>query len=383
MSTKVETAQQTMSSRERSFAVLHFVCRIILAATFGISSIQKFIFPTAFEKILQAYHLGNGIAHIAVALIPLLEFALAVTLLFGIVIRTSAMTAMVVLAVYTALMGVSLSTGNVNHGCGCFIGVSSSQSWATYVVGGNSITIADVIRDLLLLLVALVVWLTRDPKLGLDKFWTNSPDYWRWYRGHGYLTGALIIVFAVSTALAAMAEVNLNRVQNAPLSMAADFHPSAKIAIGKQAPNFSLQTANGAKYSLKAYRGKVVLLEFFAIWCSDCHAEAPIVNQLEKTFPATKFQVLSVIASPYSKDYETSNGSDTKPYTTADISWYKRTYHVENPILLDPQFSVTNEYIQQSYPNLILINGQGKIEDTYIGPTPLNKISAAIQKLLH
>lgn len=381
MSTKVETSESTRL-REHSFTILHLACRLILATTFGISSIQKVFFPTAFDNVLKAYHLSSGVVSLAVPLIPLLEFALTLTLLFGIVMRTSALVAAVVLGMYTVLMGVSLINGDVNHGCGCFIGVSSSHSWMAYALGGSTITIADIIRDLFLILVAVLVWVTRNPKLGLDKFWTNSRDYWRWYHGRGYLTGALLVVLAVSTALAAVTEGNLNRVANTSLSIAQDFNPSRTIAIGQQAPDFSLSDVGGTTYSLHAYRGKVVLLEFFAIWCSNCHDEAPIINQIQKAFPASKVQILSVIGSPYSKNYETSNGTDTTLYTASDIKWYEDTYRVKNPILIDPHFNVTNEYTAQEYPNLVIIDPQGRIHDIYIGPTQFNKLSTAIQSLL-
>lgn len=381
MDIKVEISQQ-VNARQRLSPILHVTFRLILAATFGISSIQKMVSPSQFEKVLQAYKLGLGLVHITVPLVPLIEFALMLMLLFGILIRTSSIASMALLAFYTALMGISLITGNVNHNCGCFIGVSNSQSFMSYIVGGNFITISDIIRDIVLILIALIVWFTRDPKLGLDKYWTNSPTYWRWYYGRSYLTGALIVVFVLSTTIGAITEGNLLHAANAPLSAVNKFNPKATVSIGQKAPNFSLSTVDGIKYSLDQYRGKVVLVEFFAIWCSNCHEEAPIINQLEKKFPAQKFQVLSVIASPYSKNYEISNGVDTSPYTAKDVKWYKNTYHVTNPILLDPNFSVTNEYIRQEYPNLIVINPQGRIKNQYIGPTSFNQLATTIQSLL-
>lgn len=381
MSTEVAAATPNQS-RERSFVFLNVACRVILAAIFAISSIQKVDDPTAFQSILTAYHLGPVIVHIAVPLVPLFEFALSLTLVFGIIMRTSALATVILLGIYTILMVVSLITGNVNHGCGCFIGVSSSHSLAAYIVGDSSITIADVVRDLLFIAIALVVWFTRDPKLGLDKFWTNSRAYWKWYRGRGYLTVALIVVFVTSGILAAIAQGNLARAAIAPLSIAQDFNPTSDVTVGAEAPNFSLDSVNGTKYSLSQYHGKVVLLEFLAIWCSNCHEEAPIINQLEKEYPSSKFQVLSVISSPYSRNYETSNEADTTPYNLAAVEWYQHTFHVTNPILVDPHFTVTNEYISREYPNLIVINPQGQVKDIYIGQTPLKTLTNAVQRLV-
>lgn len=381
MSTNVE-ASKHLGSSQRMRTSLHWMCRLILVMIFGISSVQKVSSPTAFEKVLVAYHFGPVIVHIAVILVPFLEFALTLTLLFGIVMRTSVFATVIVLSAYTVLMVVSMITGNVNHECGCFIGVVNSQSWVAQLVGGNSITIADVIRDLLLILLTVVVWFTYYPKLGLDKFWTNSPAYWRWYRGRGYLAGALAVVLVVSASLSARAEGTLIQTANASLAVAKDFNSDSKIAVGQMAPDFSLSTANGNKYSLASDRGKVVLLEFFAIWCSNCQFEAPIINRIQREFPASKFQVLSVIASPYSRQYEISGETKTSSYTIQDIDWYERNYHVTNPILIDPHFSVTNEYIRQEYPNLIVIDPQGRVKGIYIGPTSFGKLSRVIEQSL-
>ena len=54
----------------------------------------------------------------------------------------------------------------------------------------------------------------------------------------------------------------------------------------KAAPDFSLTDANGSPVKLSDYKGKVVLLNFWATWCGPCKAEMPMLVDLEKQYAA-------------------------------------------------------------------------------------------------
>src|SRR4030042_5208982 len=63
--------------------------------------------------------------------------------------------------------------------------------------------------------------------------------------------------------------------------------------VNSKAPDFTLKDLNGKTVPLSAFRGKVVLLNFFATWCPPCRAEMPTLNKL---YHALKPRGLEVIA---------------------------------------------------------------------------------------
>jgi peroxiredoxin len=78
----------------------------------------------------------------------------------------------------------------------------------------------------------------------------------------------------------------------------------------KPAPDFALKDANGASVKLSDYRGKVVLLNFWATWCGPCGLEIPWFTEFEQQYKSKGFEVVGV-----SMDEE--GWSAIKPYVTA------------------------------------------------------------------
>lgn len=62
----------------------------------------------------------------------------------------------------------------------------------------------------------------------------------------------------------------------------------------KLAPEFALEDAAGKTVSLKNYRGKVVLLDFWATWCTGCKKEIPWFAEFDRTYAKQGFAVVGV-----------------------------------------------------------------------------------------
>ncbi len=66
------------------------------------------------------------------------------------------------------------------------------------------------------------------------------------------------------------------------------------VDLSNQAPDFTLKDAGARRVSLSDYKGKVVLLNFWATWCGPCKVEIPWFIEFQKTYEARGFTVLGV-----------------------------------------------------------------------------------------
>jgi peroxiredoxin len=69
---------------------------------------------------------------------------------------------------------------------------------------------------------------------------------------------------------------------------------SPELARARMAPPFELTTADGHRFSMDDLQGKVVLLDFWAIWCPPCHAALPHLQEMARKFQGQPLVILSV-----------------------------------------------------------------------------------------
>ncbi|MBV8864673.1 MAG: TlpA family protein disulfide reductase [Acidobacteriaceae bacterium] len=111
------------------------------------------------------------------------------------------------------------------------------------------------------------------------------------------------------------------------------------------APNFTLTDSNGNKVQLADYRGKVVLLNFWATWCGPCQVEIPWFQEFEQQYKSKGFAVLGV-----SMDEE--GWAAVKPY----IQEHKLNYRI---LLGDDSVSQVYGGLD-SLPTTFMIDRDGK-----------------------
>jgi peroxiredoxin len=109
-------------------------------------------------------------------------------------------------------------------------------------------------------------------------------------------------------------------------------------------PDFNLITPEGKKISLKDFRGKVVLLNFWASWCVPCREEMPAMEKLYQEYRQKNFTVLAVAVK------------DRKQDTIDFVKELKLTY----PIALDPDAKVGQTYGAWGLPATYLIGPKGE-----------------------
>ena len=130
------------------------------------------------------------------------------------------------------------------------------------------------------------------------------------------------------------------------------------LAVGAAAPDFLLSTAKGENVHLSDYKGKTILLEFFATWCPHCQAEAQHLIRLYESLPHDSFAFVSV------------NADSEDP---ASLYAFESFFHVPWPALLDPGTPAgtykqaggagptTRAYGVALYPTFFIIDPKGKV----------------------
>lgn len=121
----------------------------------------------------------------------------------------------------------------------------------------------------------------------------------------------------------------------------------------KKAPDFSLLDLNGKKVGLKDFKGKIVLLNFWATWCGPCKEEMPFLETLHQQFKEKSFVVLTV-----SVDYEGAK------LVQEFINKQRYTF----PVLLDPTCEVLDLFEVKGIPTTFIIDKKGKMLGRAIGP---------------
>ena len=135
----------------------------------------------------------------------------------------------------------------------------------------------------------------------------------------------------------------------------------------REAPDFTLKDADGKTVHLSDYKGKVVLLDFWATWCGPCRIEIPWFMEIERQNKDKGFEVLGVAM-------DDEGWEAVKPFLTE----MKMNYRVV----------VGNDDIARKYggvdalPTTFLIDREGKIAAIHIGLADRRDFEDGVQELL-
>ncbi|MBX3253728.1 MAG: redoxin domain-containing protein [Chitinophagaceae bacterium] len=90
---------------------------------------------------------------------------------------------------------------------------------------------------------------------------------------------------------------------------------SNKTAIGSVAPDFTLNDVNGKPVSLASYKGKYILVDFWASWCGPCRQENPTVVKAYNAYKAKGFDILGVSLDEKKENWEKAIQQDQLAWT--------------------------------------------------------------------
>jgi peroxiredoxin len=135
-------------------------------------------------------------------------------------------------------------------------------------------------------------------------------------------------------------------------------------AIGKQAPDFTLETADGRTLRLSEQRGKPVLINFWATWCGPCVIEMPNIQEYYEKYPG-QFEVLAVNADEPERE----------------VQDFAESMNLTFPLLLDPGNKVNSLYRLRGYPTTFILDAEGVVQIQHIGSLSEKQLEEYLSKV--
>lgn len=148
---------------------------------------------------------------------------------------------------------------------------------------------------------------------------------------------------------------------------AAEFAPSDRsLKVGEAAPDFSLQDLNGETVTLSQFRGRPVLINFWATWCVPCRTEMP---EIEAAYQAYREQGFAVLAVDVQEPPE-------------DVRAFVEEFRLSFVPLVDTTGAVFDLYKVLALPTSYWIDRQGRVSAVHLGPMTGEQIRTYVEGLL-
>lgn len=131
---------------------------------------------------------------------------------------------------------------------------------------------------------------------------------------------------------------------------------------GNTSPNFTLKDLAGKEHSLTDYRGKGVIINFWATYCPPCEEEMPYLEKAYRQYNNEGIEILAINASE----------------PTRMVKQFMKRHELSFPILLDLNGNVIEQYQVITLPLTFFIDSKGKIVEKFIGELTEEKIEEGI-----
>ncbi|MGB8063878.1 MAG: TlpA disulfide reductase family protein [Candidatus Sulfotelmatobacter sp.] len=145
--------------------------------------------------------------------------------------------------------------------------------------------------------------------------------------------------------------------------------PHPKTGIAKEhllAPDFVLPQLNGTPLRLSAYRGKVVLLDFWATWCDPCREETPHFVELQQKYADRGLQIIGVSMDD----------------TSEPVRDFYRQFHMNYPVVMGDAKTGEAYGGVLGLPIAFLVDREGRIVAKHMGSTKAETFDQEIAALL-
>ena len=164
----------------------------------------------------------------------------------------------------------------------------------------------------------------------------------------------IVIIFIVFIVADQFNIINLRKNSNLQNLNSGNVSNESKIDFETKKTDFTLIDQNGNKVSLSNYRGKKVVILYWAVWCPPCKEEVPIINELSKEYNDAIF--LTIVSPTLGEN------SEYKTYQE-EIAAYIQKNNIEVPVLIDEGKKCLDIYGLERYPCTIFVDEYGDIRE--------------------
>jgi len=127
---------------------------------------------------------------------------------------------------------------------------------------------------------------------------------------------------------------------------------------------FQLTTLDGRTVDLADFRGKPLVINFFASWCDPCRAEMPLIKELAAAGPREGYRVLGIAVED----------------GRAAVLQYAREARITFPVALDSSSAVKRAYRIFGPPATFFVDARGTVRDAVLGPLDPERAALAMRR---
>jgi peroxiredoxin len=187
---------------------------------------------------------------------------------------------------------------------------------------------------------------------------TGSDRVFKWIAA---VAGACLVGFVAFVAVSGP-----SRAPQVPPSAALEAAPPPVLKPGTVAPDFSLPSLAGTgSISLASFRGKPVIVNFFASWCRDCRGELGAMATVART---AKGRVAVV-------------GVDANDNSEAEATSLLAAAGATYPVAVDAHATVASEYLVSALPVSYFVSAEGRVVGAALGPQTASSLQRWIARL--
>lgn len=158
-----------------------------------------------------------------------------------------------------------------------------------------------------------------------------------------------------------------------------DVPQSQTLLVGKPAPDFVLEDLAGKTVALSSFKGKPLLINFWATWCGPCKIETPWLVELQNEYASKGFEIIGI----------STEGDDLQPgdkeglaRDKAAVAKFVKEYHMQYPVLVNGDSLASAYGGLDAMPTSVYVNPQGKVVAMQLGITSKEDMEVNIKKAL-